>query len=316
MVDFELLLKYFSGQAVPEEAMQVEDFAAAAPDQYVYFKSLHESWMAAGGEHYELPDVRKEWELFRQKHVIHKVIQKPVHDTLFKRVGIAAALLLLVALPGYFLLNPRTDQQKLVAAGTADSLLLLKDGTRVTLSPHATLSYPGTFTGVSREVTLHGDAFFEVSARRELPFMIHLPHELRVYVTGTSFTIRQRPAEVVIDLKEGHVLFFNPTDTLRLTAGNTGSYLVTKKTFLLQQIAPLTGSFNFTNASLEAVARQLNQHFQVHIQLQNAALAHCQFSAGFEGQTLNEILEAISATFNLNYTIENKNIYINGTACH
>jgi len=61
----------------------------------------------------------------------------------------------------------------------------------------------------------------------------------------------------------------------------------------------------------------LNRYFQVHIQLQNPALNQCSLSAGFVNQSLKEILEAITVTFSLNYTIEkDNNIYINGEACN
>jgi|GEM_PF-399607 len=67
--------------------------------------------------------------------------------------------------------------------------LVLPDGTRVWLNNASTLSYPTCFNGQSREVTLTGEAYFEVVKNAAQPFFINV-HNVTVRVLGTGFTLR------------------------------------------------------------------------------------------------------------------------------
>jgi ferric-dicitrate binding protein FerR (iron transport regulator) len=91
-----------------------------------------------------------------------------------------------------------------------------------------------------------------------------------------------------------------------------GSYIKDDKKFVL---APFTGSFLFNNTPMSDVASQIGAHFKVKVQFGNAAFKDCRLSAGFENQTLKEILTAISATFNTEYKLEGNVVQISGNAC-
>ncbi|MDO6430552.1 FecR family protein [Flavitalea sp. BT771] len=67
--------------------------------------------------------------------------------------------------------------------------LVLPDGTRVWLNSASTLSYPTCFNGRSREVTLTGEAYFEVVKNAAQPFHVNV-HNVTIRVLGTGFTVR------------------------------------------------------------------------------------------------------------------------------
>ena len=119
--------------------------------------------------------------------------QKVKTVKLWRHLVSAAAVLLILS--GLYLY--RSDLSKLVAPAPAHRLLIaaaerkqvsLPDGTKVWLSPNSKLAYPDKFEGTVRQVTLEGEAFFEVTHEASHPFVIK-SGELSTTVLGTSFNI-------------------------------------------------------------------------------------------------------------------------------
>lgn len=309
MVDFELIIKYFSGKATPEEAEQVEDFTQSSPERLAYFQALHQSWLASGDEIYQQPDVQKEWEYFCARKNLN--IGRKIH---WHIPAIAASIVVILGLAGYFLwLKPQPEM--IIAKAAQTMKLSLPDQTQVALAQGAELQYPKTFEGKNRVVTLKGNAGFSVSYNPQQPFIIHLSHDLNIRVTGTEFSVKETEESVSVDLAKGSVLFYNKTDTLHIAAGQTGIFLLSKNKFLLKPNAPKTGSFQFTNQPLSEVTNQLSQHFDVRFHFQNPNIARCRFSAGMDDKNSQQIVKIIALTFNLNYKIEGKDIYLEGDGC-
>lgn len=85
-------------------------------------------------------------------------------------------------------------------------VITLQDGSRVTLQPNSSVTYPETFDGQERTVQLEGEAFFEVKRNPEQPFLVHF-NNLTVKVLGTSFNIRSFAGEqnIRVTVKTGKV---------------------------------------------------------------------------------------------------------------
>lgn len=309
MVDFEQIIKYFSGKANPEEAEQVEDFAKFSPEQHTYFQSLHQSWLLSGDEIYNQPDIQKEWEYFcsQQNQTIRRKIKWQIP-------AIAASIAIILGVSGYFI-GFNSQPKMMIAKATEAMALSLPDHTQVALTQGAELQYPKAFDENNRVVRLKGNAGFSVSHNPQQPFIIQLPHGLQIRVTGTEFSVKETAAEVAVDLKKGSVLFYNKTDSLPIAAGQTGVYLLSESKFLLKPIAAKSGSFQFSNQALSSVALQLERFFGVAFHFQNPKIANCLFTAGINDKNIEQITEIIALTFNLNYKIEGKNIYLDGDGC-
>jgi len=309
MVDFELIIKYFSGNATPEEAEQVEDFVRSSPERQTYFQSLHQSWLASGDEVYQQPDIQKEWEHFCTQQNVN--IARKIN---WRIPAIAASIAVILGIAGYFMwFKPQPEM--MIAKAKQAMTLSLREQTQVALAQGAELQYPKAFEEKNRIVTLKGNAGFSVNHNSQQPFIIHLPHDLNIRVTGTEFSIKETEESVSVDLTKGSVLFYNKTDTLPIAAGQTGIFLVSKNKFLLKPNAPKTGSFQFTNQPLSEVAKQLSQYFDIQFHFQNPNIARCRLSAGMDDKNIRQITEIIALTFNLDYKIEGKDIYLEGDGC-
>lgn len=103
-----------------------------------------------------------------------------------------ASVLLIGILATYFLTDkepaPAQTQTIYVPAGQRTELFL-SDGTKVWLNSGTTITFPGSFTKKSREVTIDGEAYFDVEKDKEKPFIVHTEqHDIKVL--GTEFNVK------------------------------------------------------------------------------------------------------------------------------
>jgi len=319
MIDFDVVIKYMAGKAAPEEAMHVEEWVSASEEHRAFFHSLHQSWLEQGPETYQVPDVQREWEAFREK--TRPAVQpiKPQSPTRLWLGGAAAAVAIVaVGAAGFYLFNSKNQNEPtlIAVAKNKPEEVRLTDGSRMTVNPGGELVYPVRFRKDSREVTLVGSGVFNVAPRPQQPFIVHLG-ELHVSTAGTSFAVNREDKYLSVQVTGGgEVTFYNKKDTLRIATGATGRYTWKGKRFSQEAPGPpLTGTFHFNNTPLSEVVTTLSRHFGVQIRLTNARLNHCTLSAGFDQQTLEDILKDITETFGLSYSVKKPYIDINGAAC-
>ena len=66
---------------------------------------------------------------------------------------------------------------------------ILPDSSVVVLNGGSVLSYNGSFNDKTREVTLDGEAYFDVAKDEKIPFIVHTPSSSSVKVYGTQFNV-------------------------------------------------------------------------------------------------------------------------------
>ncbi|HEY8959723.1 FecR family protein [Chitinophaga sp.] len=151
--------------------------------------------------------------------------------------------------------------------------LTLPDGTRVWLNTASRLYYPAAFTGKAREVTMTGEAYFEVAHNTQQPFIVKVNKQV-IQVLGTSFNINAYGKHILTTLTQGKIsvgIAGQPATTqyllpgqqadldtlsnvLRLSAGNRETATAWKE-----------GKIAFTNASLEDIMQQLGFIYHYNI---------------------------------------------------
>lgn len=312
-MEFDIILKYFAGKATPEEAMQVDDWANDAVENKEFLTQTHASWLEAGNEAFQVPDISNEWEKLQSRIKPQNVTAlKPGKFAWLGRIAAFLAIIV-TAFAGYYLFNTKNQNLPTLTAQAGDKRieLNLKDGSHIGIEPQGALVYPVAFGEDIREVTLVGDGSFDVNHEPARPFYVHMG-QLHIKVLGTSFAVNRDKEVVAVTVTKGLVAFYNDKDTLMIPAGNIGKYINDDKKFVL---SPVTGTFLFDDTPMHEVAAQLSAHFKVDIQFTNAAFKDCKLGAGFENQTLKEILTAISTTFNTEYKTEGNVVQLSGDAC-
>ncbi|MBO9572916.1 MAG: FecR family protein [Chitinophagaceae bacterium] len=153
--------------------------------------------------------------------------------------------------------------------------LTLSDGTRVWLNAASSITYPTTFTEKTREVSITGEAYFEVKQDKSKPFFVRTPKEL-ISVLGTSFNVNVYTDEPIskTSLIEGSVLISpaegrsTPPKAGRGWILKPGQALLNNKiisTNIQQDIAWKNGGFDFNDMDLASALRQLSRWYNIDI---------------------------------------------------
>ena len=85
-----------------------------------------------------------------------------------------------------------TEMNTLYVPAGQRAQLTLHDGTQVWLNAQSTLTYPARFSRKRREVSVVGEAYFEVAENRKKPFIV-TTQQLTMEVLGTEFNVYSYP---------------------------------------------------------------------------------------------------------------------------
>src|SRR5690606_20377981 len=85
-------------------------------------------------------------------------------------------------------------------------LVALSDGSKVVLNPGSTVSFTPVFASGVREVSLEGEAFFDVAKDSLSPFVVKTS-QLVTRVLGTSFTVKANKGgeNIIVTVRTGRV---------------------------------------------------------------------------------------------------------------
>lgn len=113
-----------------------------------------------------------------------------------------------------------TQQDTRIFSAETTKSLMLEDHTKIKLNRRSSLFYSKDFNSTNRELTLFGEAEFEV-AKSKVPFIVHT-HQGDIYVLGTHFKAYTDESSdlMLIDLFEGKVLFVSDDQKHYLNAGD------------------------------------------------------------------------------------------------
>jgi len=150
--------------------------------------------------------------------------------------------------------------------------IVLPDKTKVWLNAASSLKFPSRFSGKNREVTLSGEAYFEVATNKTMPFVVSVM-ESTVTVLGTHLNINgyHDEEDVYTTLLEGSVVFSHGPDKRILHPGqqvkfnNTNTSLLVRDADIGQVMSWKNGFFEFDNIDLPTIMRQISRWYDVDI---------------------------------------------------
>lgn len=199
----------------------------------------------------------------------------------------------------------------------------LSDGTKVWLNSESELYYPVNFVeGSLREVELvYGEAYFEVSpseAHKGAKFVVHSKAQ-KIEVVGTEFNVSAYPDESFIytTLVKGKVAL--TFDLIREYLKPNQQATVDIKTQNVQiesidvynNVSWKDGEFSFKQMSLKDIMKVLGRWYDVDMKFETRDMEVVTFNGVLKkDQRLEDILEIIAATTQLNFEIKNKTITI------
>lgn len=211
-----------------------------------------------------------------------------------------------------------------IAAVGEHRKIKLPDGSTVILNNGSTLEFPEQFSGVSREVVLKGEGFFDIKHDAEKLFIVHTG-KISTTVLGTAFNIKayDKENDVVVTVTRGKVMVKNAQKTLGIIVPN--QQIVFNKVHMKSSLVPVTAKETvewqekdlfFDDVTMEEAVLQLAKRFNVTIRFASEASKSCRFTATFlKGESLDEILQVITSFNHIAYQKKAGEVIISGNGC-
>jgi ferric-dicitrate binding protein FerR (iron transport regulator) len=196
----------------------------------------------------------------------------------------------------------------------------LPDGTTGWLNSNSSVKYNGNFN-THRQVTLNGEAFFDVFKDKKRPFVVNT-NEVNVTVLGTRFNIASYENEnnVEVVLEEGKMVFNNREmkSSCTMNPNDLVVYNKTKKDFSTEVVQPnkylswTEGKLIFRNDPLDVIARRLERWYNIDVEVNGGVDKDLRLRATFVDESLEEVLDLLKRSLPIVYRIEDRNLLPNG----
>lgn len=209
---------------------------------------------------------------------------------------------------------------ELVVGKGAEFSIMLSDGTQVWLNADSRLKYPVTFSkdGV-RRVYLQGEAYFDVSADENHPFVVTAAStDITVY--GTEFNIHARTDDYVrTTLVKGAVSVSVEGDTCQtcLTPGQTAKVNLQDGSITLKEepielyVGWKQGKYYFEEIPLKDLFAELSLWYDVEVVFTDESLEHECFSGCLSRHSsLDKILRVLQETTYIVSSRQERSLFI------
>ena len=220
------------------------------------------------------------------------------------------------------------------------SSIKLPDGTIVRLNTDSRLTYLNFTAGKNREVTLIGEAYFDVAHDSSRPFIIHTG-KINIKVLGTSFNVRNYPQdkeletslikgkiEVSLESRPEDIITLKPTEKLiiakeqdelatatKVKSSIDNKVVLTSITYLrhdslVAETSWLNDKMVFVNQPLDKIAIELERKYAITVSFKDEKVKTYRYTGVFENVSLEKVFQLIKYSKNINYKIDDKNIVI------
>jgi len=223
---------------------------------------------------------------------------------------------------GKLMYDPANNNSKEIVYNTISTpnggqyQLELPDGSLVWLNATSSIHFPTSFAGKERRVEITGEAYFEIAKNRDMPFVVSV-NGAEVQVVGTHFNVNAYNDEdnVKTTLLEGSVKFVNDGNISILKPGQQAQLTNERTTKVVSNvdvdevIAWKNGMFDFENAGIETVMRQLSRWYDVEIEYQGKTddLFIAEMRRNIK---LSDALKALELTGKVKFDIQGKKIIV------
>jgi transmembrane sensor len=314
-----ILAHYLAGDCSADQARRIEAWIDAHPANQARVQSLRAIWNARGpSPHWDTEN------MWAQVQARVGPARPPGRALRFPerrwsaQVAIAAGLIVVAGVAGLGLhVRPAgsgrvaDSPREYVTARGEQATIQLSDSSRVTLAPASRLSVPSEFGKSARELTLDGEAVFDVVHDAAHPFRVRTAHAL-VEDVGTQFDLRayHEDSTVSVAVVEGTVTLgrareIDPAvreagEGVVLRGGDVGDLAANGQVrtargrSLSSHLSWTQGRLEFAKAPLPEVLRSIGRWFDLDVRVSDSLLATRLVTCTFSTQSPNEMLAALA----------------------
>jgi ferric-dicitrate binding protein FerR (iron transport regulator) len=319
----EELVAYFAGEDSPDAQTRIAMWRTNDPDA---FEQAWRAWQLSRGPAYDaktdafaarlLERVRAERprEAARRRPWGHTPPWRSATRRHFALTGIVAA----VALVGIALVVGRTFGRALPWRVPTKGVeyatrvgqyvtVTLPDSSHVVLAPASRLRVAPGFGDRSRDLSLVGEAYFTVTRRSAIPFVVHTG-ETTTRVLGTAFSVRRYPTDgsTQVAVETGKVIVMGHTPqrpSVTLAAGYVGTVTDSTATSALTDLAPYTewrsGHLVFRDIPARDVLAAVGRWYGYQFQLTDSTLATQRVTVRLSTQPSHEDFAVLKAVLDV-----------------
>jgi ferric-dicitrate binding protein FerR (iron transport regulator) len=251
----------------------------------------------------------------------------------FWQVAVAASILVIIGCSIYFWDNSSkpTEQQKIetVTLKGSKSSLTLPDGTKVWVNADSKLSYGKSFGKNTRDVTLIGEAYFDVVKDKSRPFIVHAS-KMSIRVLGTQFNVKAYPREktaeatllqgsieMTIDDEKDRKILLKPHEKIvvqnNVSANQPGKKALKTEPLIEIQKLPennevipeiewIHNRLAFSNETMDNIFIKLERWYNVRFIIKKRFPKDKTYVGTFENESIDEVLESLKLFNDFHYS--------------
>ena len=225
--------------------------------------------------------------------------------------------------------------------------VVLPDGSQVWVNAGSKLDYDhSTFNKELREVSLNGEAYFDVTKNHEKPFIIHTK-KMDIKVLGTVFNVRtysdekiseaaliNGSIEVTLKDRKDQKIILKSNEKISIanedpTPAIKEDKVIRSKTnplpipqIVVEELKPNPSSniigeiawtqnkLYFEDESLEDIGLRMERWFGKKVTIANESLKNIHYTGNFENETLEEVLSYLQLSKAFNFRLGSDNVVI------
>lgn len=341
----ELLQKYLRGDASPEETEEVDAWYASLqenPDDISLLDPLESHFVQQKifrriKSNIDLPKVKKNPARNKNIFFLKTPFKLAAAITAIAVIGLGAIFFKQRGLPSFSHNQIATSEGVKRTTNNTDVVrrLMLEDGTVIILKPSSSIEYPHKFSGTERNVSLLGEAFFDVAREKDRPFFIHAAN-VTVKVLGTSFNVMayEGAKEISVAVKTGKVSVYAKTkntvtsqlkedEEVILTPNQEAVYNTTNESFSKKLVSrpqiilekPTLFETQYDGAPVVKILKELEKNYGVSIQYDEQLLGGCTLTTSMAEEGLYERIEIICKAIGATHELVGTNIVITTKGC-
>lgn len=354
----ELIIKQVKGQCTKEELELIRKWLDESAENQRFYDELSDIWCATAPRDQLLFNALDALQKVKLRigsssgtPVSYTIPRRPVFGLFWKIAAVFIFAFGCGMFSFHYISKCKTNNNQfteIVAPMGSKTQVSLPDGTKVWLNSGSKLSYNAQFNQQYREVTLEGEAYFDVTKRNGMLFFVKTPN-ITIRVLGTAFNVKAYPKEGSIEttlvrgslvveqhsengeinrtrlepsqratfIKNEGVLYLSETEKQSLKSNHIkkveevkGQVLVSKKVETEIFTAWKENRLIFRNETFEGLSVKLERWYGVQINIAGDEIKKYHFNGTIENETVQEVLEAIQYTLPIKYSIQHNVIYI------
>jgi transmembrane sensor len=244
--------------------------------------------------------------------------------------------------------NKHKEENEFIAKKGSKTRMLLPDGSTVWLNAGSGITYDPGFSGNTREVTLQGEAYFDVVKMPDKPFIVHAGN-INIRVLGTAFNVKSYTEEPNVETTlihglvqitrttdkpgQAQAIYLHPNQKIVLpknitipaseenTVPQQPATVSTKDAGIITLDSNLKAEERFETAWMynrlefrgdrfDELARKLERWYNITIHFEEEQTRTLVFNGSLETETVQEAFRALSIAVPFQFEIKGNEVYI------